>query len=93
VDVRGKWDGKRREALRWDARGPVLRYLPGLNVFLASMVLVLGVLVEVRAGDQHRAVLKYLPLAIYAFTLLVKAVMGSVDVEELEELKYDYKGA
>jgi len=96
VDVKSQ-DGKRsvksRELLRYDARGPVLKYLPVLNIFLAGMVMVLGILVEVKSGDQHRMILKYLPFAIYAFTLLVKIVMGSVDVEELAELKYDYKGA
>jgi hypothetical protein len=34
-----------------------------------------------------------LPALVYAVVLVVKVVMGSVDVGELEGLRYGYKGA
>lgn len=78
------------------ARGPVLRWLPVLNIALGWLVLLLGLITRAKsdvAGQGHIKILSYLPLGIYLFTLVAKIVMGSVDVEELTELKYNYKGA
>lgn len=86
--------GKQREALKIDGRGPLLRYLPYLNLSLGGILLLLPLVAGGKSADiPHSQLLSYLPLAIYLFTLLVKIVMGSVDVEELEALKYNYKGA
>lgn len=85
---------KQRISMSSNTRGPILRYLPFLNLFLAGFVLLLGFVAGFKLADQqHVQLLKYLPLAIYLFTVIVKIVMGGVDVGELKELKYDYKGA
>lgn len=77
-----------------DGRGPLLRYLPYMNLGLGGILLLSPLVAGGKSADQEYAqLLHVLPLGIYLFTLLVKIVMGSVDVEELAALKYDYKGA
>jgi hypothetical protein len=93
-----KVKGKRR-AVDADVRaegGPVERYLPVMNACLAVLILVLGLLG--RAGGEvdgglGMVRLSMLPALALAVVVGVKVMLGSVDVEELEGLRYGYKGA
>lgn len=84
--------GKRKVGAGGD--GPVQRYLGVMNVCLAGVVLVAGLL---RGGEDVGGLgvvrLSALPAVALGVVLGVKAVMASVDVGELEELRYGYKGA
>jgi len=93
-----KVKGKRR-AGDADVRGeggPVERYLPVMNACLAVLILFLGLLgrgggqAEVRLGKGRLSMLPALALGV---VMGVKIMLGSVDVEELEGLRYGYKGA
>lgn len=95
IDERDAAPAQRKQQMFIDlnTKGPILRYLPFLNIFLGGLVLLLGLIAGIKSADQHAQLLKYLPLGIYLFTVLQQIVMGGVDVAELKELKYDCKGA
>jgi hypothetical protein len=71
-------------------KGPLEMYLPYLNLGLAGIILLAGLFLREGAAWPGFGVL---PAAVYGFVLGAKVVMGSVDVGELEALKYGYKGA
>lgn len=72
-------------------KGPIDLYLPYLNLGLAGVLALAGLLV---GGKGNVFVgFGYLPGLIYGFVLVAKVIMGSVDVGELEGLKYGFKGA
>ncbi|KAJ8062360.1 hypothetical protein OCU04_008904 [Sclerotinia nivalis] len=84
--------------------GPLLTYLPTLNLLLSLILGVLGTIVKSKHRSNSRIVdaetdiwwtgFEWLPLGIYAVVLLAKTVMGSVNPEEeLGSLRYRYKGA
>lgn len=74
--------------------GPVQRFVPTLNTFLAILVLLS---VYLGAGTKSTGSAKAVVASIPAFTLIImtaaKVSLGSVGVEELEGLRYVYKGA
>jgi len=74
---------------------PVMKYLPYLNFVLSGLIAVLAVFISARARsrDNRWMVFGNLPVAMYLVVLMAKVFMGSVDVGELEDLKYRYKGA
>ncbi|KAK0705237.1 hypothetical protein B0H67DRAFT_375658 [Lasiosphaeris hirsuta] len=73
---------------------PLVRYLPVLNAVLSVVVALAGVISRRGAGEYGLLGLGNLPVIIYAVVLGSKMVMASVDPEkELNELRYEYKGA
>jgi hypothetical protein len=71
-------------------KGPLELYLPFLNLGLIGILFLGGlVLKEGKAWPGFGL----LPGAVSVFVVGAKWVMGSVDVGELEDLKYGYKGA
>jgi len=75
--------------------GPLLTYLPYLNLGLGMVLGVLGRLVKVKGGNGVMWWgFEWLPMGIYGLIMLAKFVMGGVDPErELKELRYGFKGA
>ena len=71
---------------------PIKQYLPYLNLGLCGVLVVAGMVVRMKR-DVIWVGFGNIPAAVYLIVLLVKSVMGSVDVGELEGLKYGYKGA
>lgn len=78
-----------------ESRGPIEDYLPYLNAILGLLLCFVGLVHDYKSGWEENLWFRYgtLPGAVYLIVLVAKVVMGSVDVEELEELKYNYKGA
>ena len=73
---------------------PLDVFLPYLNLGLAVLVMLLGLLPRHTADHFVLIGMGYLPALVYAVALIAKVVMGSVDPEaELSKLKYDFKGA
>jgi hypothetical protein len=88
----------RSSSFSFDAtrRSPIEQYLPYLNLVLCCVLALMGALDTPWSTEWRwsRALLGFLPGAVYAVVLLAKAVMAGVDPEaELLALKYDYKGA
>lgn len=71
-------------------RGPLELYLPLLNIGLVGVLFLGGWLLKEGVAWPGFGLL---PGAVYVFVVGAKVVMGSVDVRELEGLKYGYKGA
>jgi hypothetical protein len=78
---------------RADLIGPLLHYLPYLNLALCGILVLLGIVVT-RKVQQLWWGFGWLPAGVYGVVLLAKWVMGSVDpVSKLAELRYGFKGA
>ena len=74
--------------------GPVQKFLPLMNACLALLVLVTGYLgAGTRRGGFSTAVVAGTPLFSVVMIALAKIMLGGVGVEELEGLRYGYKGA
>lgn len=72
--------------------GPIVEYLPLLNVGLCLMLGLLGMVFKGR--EEVWWGFGWLPAVVYAVVLVAKYVMGSVDPEtELGGLRYGFKGA
>lgn len=69
---------------------PAQKYLPYLNLGLATVILFLSL---VRGGGAFAILQGCLPALIYGVVVAAKLVMAGVDPSELRGLKYDYKGA
>jgi hypothetical protein len=76
---------------RQDWQGPLETYLPLCNLGLAA-VLLLGAIRD-RARQDEIWPSWLVPAIILGFSFLGRRIMGSVDISELEKLKYKYKGA
>lgn len=92
--VRGGVDGKKRRGADISAaeeQGPLRRWLVPLNACLAGVLLVAGLLGTGGGGVK----LSVLPALALGVVVVVKVQMRGVDaeVEELEGLRYGYKGA
>ncbi|KAK4042272.1 hypothetical protein C8A01DRAFT_44661 [Parachaetomium inaequale] len=79
-------------------KSPLETHLPRLNIALALLALLTGLLQRLRTGPVPTGVspllLGALPGVVYAVTVGAKVVMAGVDPErELSALKYGYKGA
>jgi hypothetical protein len=74
--------------------GPVEKHIPLLNVVLAGLILLWGsVTPDLGISGVMFLRLSHLPSLALGVILVVKTAMGSVDVEELEKLRYGYRGA
>lgn len=72
--------------------GPVVRYLPYLNIVLSVLLALLGMVARGRVEIWFG--FAWLPGSVYGVALLAKVVMGSVNPEaELSALRYEFKGA
>ncbi|KAL2109421.1 hypothetical protein VUR80DRAFT_2479 [Thermomyces stellatus] len=69
---------------------PAQKYLPYLNLGLATVILLLSL---VRGGGAFAILQGCLPALVYGVVVAAKGVMAGVDPSELRRLKYDYKGA
>ncbi|KAL2170521.1 hypothetical protein VTG60DRAFT_4807 [Thermothelomyces hinnuleus] len=79
-------------------KSPLETHLPWLNVALAALALLTGLLQRLKTGSVAAGVsplmLGALPGVVYAVVIGAKVVMAGVDPErELSALKYAYKGA
>ena len=100
------WAGKEAQTLGvfdFDDRvGPVDRYLGLLNSGLCAASCLAALVMWMRGGktgpEQHSemgnwSVVLCVPTLIWVIILLVRKEMASVDLEELERMRYEYKGA
>lgn len=74
---------------RVDVRGPIEAYLAILNLLLAGVLAVTGWL----GGSAKGVPFPALPGVVFGVVSMARLVMGSVDVGELQGLRYRYKGA
>lgn len=71
-------------------KGPLELYLPYLNLGLVAVSILGGLLLKSESAWQGFGLI---PGCVYGFVIGSKLLMGSVDVGELDGLKYSYKGA
>lgn len=71
-------------------RGPIELYLASMNFLLVGLLAIAG---TVMRSDMAFHGFGMLPGLVYVVVLVAKGVMASVDVGELESLRYGYKGA
>jgi len=76
-------------AVQYQAEGPIEEYLPWLNGAV-GMFLAVSAWFDGRVESAWRNVL---PAAIFAVIMVVRRQMRPVDVEGLERMRYQYKGA
>ncbi|KAG7285263.1 hypothetical protein NEMBOFW57_009884 [Staphylotrichum longicolle] len=87
-----------QDPLRW-SRSPLEQHLPRLNLALAALALLTGLLERAKLGPAAAVgvspvLLGALPGVVYAVVVGAKVVMAGVDPErELDGLRYGYKGA
>ncbi|KAI6250173.1 hypothetical protein HI914_01366 [Erysiphe necator] len=75
------------------SEGPIKQILPYLNVGLCISSAILGTLVEKKVGGLEYG-LCFIPIINYGAVLITACLMGSINPEqELNTLKYKYKGA
>lgn len=76
-------------------KGPLELYLPYLNAILVVLLTLTGFVGQLRAkeGQGEGMWFALLPGMVYGVVVIAKGIMGSVDVRELEGLRYGYKGA
>jgi hypothetical protein len=75
-------------------KSPIEIYLPYLNLILSGLVLFGSFMAAGSTGGGGLSLaLGSLPAVMFGIVLGVKVLLGSVDVGELEKLKYGYKGA
>jgi hypothetical protein len=76
-------------------KGPLELYLPYLNAVLVALLAVAGFVGRQRAeeGEGEGFWFALLPGLVYWVVVAAKGIMDSVDVGELEGLRYGYKGA
>ncbi|TKX18534.1 hypothetical protein C1H76_9323 [Elsinoe australis] len=84
--------GRRQRAMLVDMESPVAKYLPRMNGGLASVLGLLGVLLWSR-GDTIGAIWAVVPGAIYAVVMVARNDLVPMDIEALERMRYEYKGA
>lgn len=97
IDNLNKPEGKGPAAsqhgnLRLGTDSPTKQYLPYLNLALCGVLALAGLVVKANR-DILWSGFGSVPAAVYVMVLIAKIVMASVDVGELEALKYGYKGA
>lgn len=85
------------ESIDSSTGGPVEHYLELLNGGICAILLYAAFVLWMRSdtgdGVGSWAAVLCVPGAMFGIVLLVRREMASVDVEELKELRYGYKGA
>lgn len=76
-------------------KGPLELYLPYLNAVLVALLALAGFVGQRRAGEREVEGMWFavLPGLVFGVVVVAKSIMGSVNVGELEGLRYGYKGA
>jgi hypothetical protein len=74
-------------------KGPLELYLPYLNAVLVVLLALAGFVGQQRAKEGEGLWFALLPGLVFGFVGVAKGIMGSVDVGQLERLRYGYKGA
>lgn len=74
-----------------ETRGPLEMYLPFLNAVLVVVLALAGFVGRQKEGEGTWFAV--LPGLVLGFVVVAKGIMGSVNVGELEGLRYGYKGA
>ncbi|KAI9794821.1 MAG: hypothetical protein M1816_002949 [Peltula sp. TS41687] len=72
--------------------GPLKRYLHVLNGVICGLLALVSLLLVGRRGDVQ-GVVWMVPGFVLMVVMVARRIMASVDVEELEDLRYEYKGA
>ena len=85
-------EAPRPAGVRKGEAGPVDRYLPVLNGVLAGVLGIRGVVVW-RGGDGVAGGWGVVPLVIYGVVMVARHELRPVDIDGLEKLRYEYKGA
>lgn len=95
-----KVKGKRpvKPVLNVGGDGPIQQFLPMLNTCLAFLILLMGRLAAgstkgEREDGISKMVVSGLPMLALIMVYGAKLMMGGVGVDELEGLRYGYKGA
>ncbi|PNS14127.1 hypothetical protein CAC42_6640 [Sphaceloma murrayae] len=84
--------GRRQRVLVASLNSPVSKYLPWMNGGLAGVLALFGVLLWTR-GDLVGAIWAALPAAIYIVVMVARNDLVPLDIEGLERMRYEYKGA
>ncbi|KAI4127147.1 MAG: hypothetical protein LQ347_004717 [Umbilicaria vellea] len=96
ISNRRSQDHKRKRPMRYlePETGPVHRYLGYLNAGLSLLLSLYAIGFRGRKGVHDGFwILCLLPGLVFCIVVIARRVMLSVDVSELEGLKYGYKGA
>jgi hypothetical protein len=94
IGVLDRLHAKRKTKVEVLGQSPLETWLPYLNLGLAVMLVLMGLLVKSDATGFGWISTGNLPVIVYAMVLISKVVMASVDPEsELSSLRYEYKGA
>ncbi|PLB34022.1 uncharacterized protein BDW47DRAFT_84701 [Aspergillus candidus] len=81
-------------ALKPEAPTSILEYLLLANIIVSGLLTVSYVfLPRVESSLSHRQVTYVVPGVMLVIVFVVRRLMVSVNIEELEKLRYDYKGA
>lgn len=97
--VKGKRAAKQRlDISPMGGDGPVQQFLPILNTCLAFLILLMGRLAAGSSkGEREDSISKIMVSGLPTLALVMvfgaKLLLGSVGVDELEGLRYGYKGA
>lgn len=78
--------------------GPIMQFLPVMNACLAALILLMGRLAAgstkgEREDGISKMVVSGLPMLGLVMVVGAKTMLGGVGVDELEGLRYGYKGA
>ncbi|KAF4548057.1 Hypothetical protein D9617_32g091770 [Elsinoe fawcettii] len=84
--------GRRQRALLAEMNTPVAQYLPLLNGGLAGILALFGLILW-RRGDLVGAIWGVVPAAVYMITTVARRELVPLDIEALERMRYEYKGA
>ena len=91
---KGKGKGKGVEVGMERDKGPLELYLPYLNAILVALLALPGFVGQrAKEGQGEGIWFAILPGVVYGVVVVAKWIMVSVDVGELEGLRYGYKGA
>ena len=87
-----------QQILQTEGEGPVFQFLPLLNACLALLILIMGRLAAgstkgEREDGISKLVVSGLPMLGLVMVMGAKLMLGGVGVDELEGLRYGYKGA
>ena len=89
VDLKGK---RPMYKVRGDDGGPIEQYLVILNLVLSGMV-ALAAIVAWKKGLAEEAWRGILPATVFAIVMIARRQIAPLDVDGLEKLRYQYKGA
>ncbi|KAF2223500.1 hypothetical protein BDZ85DRAFT_110257 [Elsinoe ampelina] len=84
--------GRRQRALLAEMETPVALYLPVLNAGLAGALALFGTVLW-RKGDVVGGLWGVVPAAVYAVVMVARRELVPLDIEGLEKMRYEYKGA